>query len=155
MCATIRGFARLGRRVTVNGEPLLLPAFAALADGDYWYDRGSGAWGLVGGATLGFAVAELDLGGPLARDASHGTTGVFINGRELDERDLARLRELVPIAPGRWRLDRFGTLAVERGAPWRNLAAIASRRPDGVGGAWRLAGARASRPPPPIAPVRR
>src|SRR6188768_2863480 len=36
-----------------------------IADGRYWYDKASGAWGVEGGPTLGFILPGLDVGGPL------------------------------------------------------------------------------------------
>src|SRR5262245_40134394 len=54
-----------------------------MRDGNYWYDRRGGAWGLKGGPTAGFTLVGLDVGGPLKANASNGNTGVFVNGREL------------------------------------------------------------------------
>jgi hypothetical protein len=71
--------------------------------GNYWYDQISGAWGIMGGPTLGFTLPGLQMGGLLKAHASHGDTGVFINGRQLHRRDVAGLQQMgVPVQRGRW-----------------------------------------------------
>ena len=61
-----------GKRVTQEqyaqelgrlGLPLTIP----VPDGDYWYDRISGLWGVRGGPTLGQLPPDLTLGGELSR----------------------------------------------------------------------------------------
>jgi hypothetical protein len=82
--------------------------------GDFWYDKVSGAWGLQGAPTAGFTTPGLALGGALRADASHGNTGVFINGRELPWADVQGLQAMnVPVAPGRWWVDAMGNFGVE------------------------------------------
>jgi hypothetical protein len=93
-----------------------------LNDGDFWYDKVCGAWGGQGGPTLGFLPAGLPLGGPLAREASGGTTGVIINGRELHAQDVAGLSRLVPmVLSGRYWVDASGNFGWEGGPPLGNL----------------------------------
>ena len=78
-------------------------------DGRYWYDATSGGWGPESGPTIGFTVAGLPIGGALPANISGGTTGVYVNGRQLPAQDLAGLQQLVgPIAPGRYWLDGQG-----------------------------------------------
>lgn len=97
-------------------------------DGRYWYDATSGGWGQEGGPTIGFTVAGLPIGGALPANISGGTTGVFVNGRELPAQDLAGLQQLVgPIAPGRYWLDGQGYAGSEGGPPVANLRALASQ----------------------------
>ncbi len=97
-------------------------------DGRYWYDATSGGWGQEGGPTIGFTVAGLPIGGTLPANISKGTTGVFVNGRELPTQDLAGLQQLVgPIAPGRYWLDGQGYAGSEGGPPVANLRALASQ----------------------------
>jgi hypothetical protein len=55
--------------------------------GKYWYDAVSGVWGHEGGPAEGQIHPGLRLGGPLKRDASKGSTGVIVNGRELHALD--------------------------------------------------------------------
>ena len=88
------GHGASSSQVLINGQPLSAETVAALAQvygpipaGDYWYDAFSGLWGVTGGPSTGRILPGLALGGPLRADASGGgdggTTGVFINGREI------------------------------------------------------------------------
>lgn len=107
-------------------------------DGRYWYDRVSGAWGLEGGPTGGWIMPGLDLGGPLPADASHGTTGVFINGRELPQPDVDALLRITPVLPGRWWVDARGTFGAEGGPALGNLWLLARQRGMRPGQAWSM-----------------
>lgn len=51
-----------------------------------------GAWGKTGGPGLGLIAPGLPLPGTLRADASNGTTGVFINGRQLHLMDALGLQ---------------------------------------------------------------
>jgi hypothetical protein len=144
LCARVTTIALLlltlaagcNRAVEVNGVAL---SAAELRDlearytvrvrpGAYWYDRASGLWGVRGRGTSGLVLAGLTLGGgALARDASSGTTGVFVNGRELPGDDLAALEALVgAVPPGRYFLDGDGNAGPEGGAPVVNLWSLAA-----------------------------
>ena len=105
-----------------------------LRDGDYWYDRASGAWGLKGGPTAGFTLPGLDVGGQLRSDASNGNTGVFVNGRQLHQYDVMALMQITPVYQGRFWMDGQGNVGVEGGPPLLNLWALA-RQSSGQGGA--------------------
>jgi hypothetical protein len=127
--------------VVFNGVPLAEGALAELeaalgwliAEGRYWYDATSGAVGIEAQGTAGFIAAGLDLGGALPADASSGTTGVFLNGRELPTEDLQQLEQLVfqPIAPGRYVLDAAGNYGAEGRPTQVNIFANLERSPDG------------------------
>lgn len=89
-----------------------------IAPGSYWYDAISGAYGREGEPIAGQMVAGLALGGPIQADASRGTSGVFINGRQITEGEKAYLEQLcqTPVAPARyWIL--FNGLGGYEGAP--------------------------------------
>jgi hypothetical protein len=105
--------------------------------GSYWYDNVSGAWGMEGGPTAGFTLPGLDLGGPLRADASHGNTGVFINGRELHHLDVLGLQQIVGrVIPGRYWVDSQGYCGYEGGPALlnlRQLAQAANQHPRGGG----------------------
>jgi hypothetical protein len=126
------------RTVIVNSVRLSADTISALErqyglrvqDGDYWYDRVTGAFGLRGGPTLGFVVPGLDVGGPLRPDASGGTTGVFVNGRELPTQDVQALQQIAGTAParGRYWLDARGFFGYEGGPALGNLILIAQAR---------------------------
>lgn len=132
-----------GRNVTINGVRLGDDVLAALeqgtqvriGDGEYWYDRACGAWGVKGGPMLGAILAGLELGGPLVADASGGGTGVFINGRELHPQDVLALQRLGPVMPGRYWVDGFGNGGFEGGPAMFNLVQLAQRA-GGRGGPW-------------------
>lgn len=118
------------RALRVNGEPVSDETLARLArqsglqfgDGDFWYDKVSGQWGMRGGPAMGVLPAGFPLGGALPRDASGGNTGVIVNGRELHPIDVARLRQLVPmVLPGRWWSDAAGNFGPEGGPMMGNV----------------------------------
>lgn len=122
-----------GPVVVVNGVGLDGGTLAALeselgwavAEGSYWYDPVLGAVGVAGGPMAGFLPAGLVIGGPLAPDASAGATGVFLNGRELPDADLAALEQLfaAPFPPDRYVLDAAGNYGYEGEPPLGNLFA--------------------------------
>lgn len=133
------------RSVVINGvavPPSTLAALEAshrlqIADGRYWYDRASGAAGPAGGPTLAFIAPGLELGGPLASDASAGNTGVFLNGRELPQYDLVALTRLVGfVQPGRYFLDANGNAGFEGGPPLINLIAASRQQQTSGDGGW-------------------
>lgn len=104
---------------------------ARIPDGNYWYDRVSGAWGLEGAPTSGWIAPGLPIGGPLRADASRGNTGVFINGRELPWPDVQGLMQIVQVQRGRWWVDGQGNFGPENGPVWGNLVAIARQQNKG------------------------
>jgi hypothetical protein len=123
--------------VLVNGQPLspatvqgLLQFGVQARPGSYWYDNRSGAAGFTGQGTLGFIPAGLDLGGPLQADASNGTSGVFINGRQATLGEVAFLQSVTgfTIPPGRYFLDANGDAGVEGGPVAVNLLQLANQR---------------------------
>jgi hypothetical protein len=97
-------------RIEVNGRVLnaasrcLLLAGARLAPGRYWYDPDSGLYGLLGQAARGHLVAHLPLG-RASRTASGGSSGVFVNGRQVDTAEAASLGLT---RAGRFLLDEYG-----------------------------------------------
>jgi hypothetical protein len=124
--------------VVVNGVPLPAAVVGLLerrlrlriADGAYWYDRVSGAFGVPAGPTAGFLPAGLPLPGPVAANASAGRSGVFVNGRELAAVEVRALARLFgsPIPRGRFWLDGRGNYGREGGRALGNLIRIAHAR---------------------------
>ncbi|KAG0300293.1 hypothetical protein BGZ97_003303 [Linnemannia gamsii] len=101
-----------------------------ITPGNYWYDSISGAWGLMGGPCVGIMQAGLVLGGPLPADASGGGgTGVFINGREIHQADIAGLQAIgVTAVPGRWWVAANGAFGMQGlPIPFGNLRQSAQR----------------------------
>lgn len=107
-------------------------------EGQYWYDRVSGAWGMDGGPTSGWIMPGLDLGGPLRADASRGQTGVFINGRELHLNDVTALSQLLQVQRGRWWVDGQGNFGAVQGPVLGNLWVIARQRGKQPGKSWSM-----------------
>lgn len=92
--------------------------------GRYWYDAVSGAWGMEGGPIAGQMLPGLRLGGPLRADASRGTSGVFINGRQLTPGEKAYLEQAcrTPVYPARYWVNAYGIGGFEGAPPSFNLA---------------------------------
>ena len=115
------GAAELAGGLQINGEHLSIDQAALvdqrlnrhLADGAYWYDSQSGLFGPWKGPAMGMLGAGLDLGGELQADASAGGAGVFANGRELHRFEVAALRQVFPLEPGRYWLDPQGNAGHE------------------------------------------
>jgi len=118
--------------VVVNGVALDAKTVQALEHyyrtpirpGRYWYDGFSGAWGYEGGPIAGQIAAGLKLGGPLRADAARGTSGVFVNGRELALVEVRGLQQAcrTPVVRGRYWVDAQGVGGNEGGPPRFNLA---------------------------------
>ena len=129
--------AAADRTIVVNAEALSARQIDTLEStygtrllpGRYWYDARTGWWGLDGGPVVGVVAPGLAVGGALHADASHGTTGVFFNGRELHLLEVAYLRMLGPVLPGRYWVDAIGNAGFEGIAwPFANLYVLAQQR---------------------------
>ena len=95
--------------------------------GNFWYDPASGLWGVVGREAFGVLRPGLPYG-PLSPTASAGTTGVFINGRQINMAEALYIKSLLgSVLPGRWWLDGWtGNFGLEGNQmPVGNLFAIA------------------------------
>jgi len=94
-----------------------------IVSGRYWYDAVSGAYGREGEPVAGQMMAGLSLGGPLAANASRGTSGVFINGRELAAGEKLYIERLcqTPVAPARYWIMANGLGGYEGGPAFFNL----------------------------------
>ena len=135
--------AQRPRNVVMNGKRLSDDELRAveqeyrirIPDADYWYDRVLGAWGIRGGPTLGFILPNLDLGGPLATDASGRGTNIFVNGREAHLYDVLALQQVTgPILPGRYFITSQGLAGSVGGPPMWNIAAMVAHALGGGGG---------------------
>ncbi|KAJ9706140.1 hypothetical protein PVL29_001615 [Vitis rotundifolia] len=83
-------------KVSVNGQPIPERAVkkaekqaGPVQPGEYWYDFRAGFWGVMGQPCLGIIppfIEEFNCSMP--EDCSSGNTGVFVNGRELHQKDL-------------------------------------------------------------------
>jgi len=103
------------------------------SDGAYWYDQASGAWGSEGKGPAGKIEAGMKLGGALREDASAGTTGIFINGRQLGLWELVRLRMVWDFPAARYQMDVEGNFGTEDGPVIGNLRKMAIKKAAVVG----------------------
>lgn len=125
--ALAQHYAVVVNRVPLDGaeiRTLQLRYGIRIPPGRYWYDRVSGVWGFEGGPAMGQILPGLRVGGPLRADASHGDTGVFVNGRELHRREVAALGQCTPVYRGRYWVNARGIGGIEGGPPRFNLAAL-------------------------------
>ncbi|KAL2536354.1 uncharacterized protein Fot_17745 [Forsythia ovata] len=82
--------------VTVNGHLIpdrLIKKAEKLAGpihpGHYWYDFRAGFWGTMGGSCLGIIPPFIEeFNYPMPENCAGGNTSVFVNGRELNRKDL-------------------------------------------------------------------
>ncbi|KAK8554537.1 hypothetical protein V6N13_093520 [Hibiscus sabdariffa] len=82
--------------ISVNGHPIperVLKKAEKMAGpiqpGHYWYDFRAGFWGALGGPCLGIIPPFIEeFNYPMPENCAGGTTGVFVNGRELHQKDL-------------------------------------------------------------------
>ncbi|KAH7421570.1 hypothetical protein KP509_13G064100 [Ceratopteris richardii] len=131
-----RGQGGSRRRVMVNGclipeaavqmaEKLAGPVHA----GTYWYDYQAGFWGVMGGPCLGIVMPHIEeFNFPMPTNCTGGKTGIFVNGRELHERDLEVLaRRGLPTDSGKaYIVDVSGTVVDEdSGRPLKGLGKLA------------------------------
>ncbi|XP_015062451.1 protein ENHANCED DISEASE RESISTANCE 4 isoform X3 [Solanum pennellii] len=85
--------------ITVNGH--LIPdrlikraekRAGPIQPGHYWYDFRAGFWGVIGGHCLGIIPPFIEeFNYPMPENCAGGGTGVFVNGRELNPKDLKLL----------------------------------------------------------------
>ena len=128
-----------GRKIIINGTQLSAKDIQALErsygvplqPGRYWYDKMSGLWGWEGQPTAGQIYPGLPLGGPLKSNASNGSTGVFINGRQLPVVEVQYLQQLGTVYKGRYWMNAQGVGGFEGGPPVFDLAAAARQRSGG------------------------
>jgi hypothetical protein len=105
--------------VTINWEKLtaeevqsLKNIYGSVTPGDYWYDRMTGLYGVMGHGPLGIIATGYNFG-PMPRNASNGNTNVIINGREITYGEVALLTRYVgQVIPGSYWLDSSGNFGL-------------------------------------------
>ncbi|KAG8044877.1 hypothetical protein GUJ93_ZPchr0008g13277 [Zizania palustris] len=83
-------------KVSINGHPISERALkkaekkaGPVEPGSYWYDYRAGFWGVMGRECIGIIPPFIrEFNYPMASNCASGDTGVFVNGRELQQRDL-------------------------------------------------------------------
>ncbi|KAB2612013.1 hypothetical protein D8674_042641 [Pyrus ussuriensis x Pyrus communis] len=91
-----QGVEKTRPTVFINGQPIpdhVVRKAEMLAGpirpGDYWYDFRAGFWGVMGQACLGIIPPFIEeFNYPIPTNCAAGNTGVYVNGRELHQRDL-------------------------------------------------------------------
>jgi hypothetical protein len=144
LCAASAQAAEGETQIVVNTVPLTVETVQALQriypvpiqPGRYWYDAFSGAWGQEGGSIAGQMMPGLRLGGPLRADASQGTSGVYINGRQLTLGEKTYLEQScqTPVQAARYWVNAQGIGGFEGGPPSFNLALCGGGQSRGGGG---------------------
>jgi len=115
-------------------QALELQSQLPIANGRYWYDAYSGAWGVEGGPTAGLVSAGLPLPAPLPVDISGRGTGIFINGREIHALDQQALYQLFGVTyQGNFWMDAQGYIGYVGGPAIANVMQTA-RAAQSTGG---------------------
>lgn len=110
-------------RVTINAYELTAQDFRKFKSiykiepiaGDYWYDRRSGAFGKIGGPASGVMFPNHNFGA-LSSSASSGHSGVYVNGRQLQQLEavlLARLFDYSSPVKRKYWLEANGNIGME------------------------------------------
>ncbi|XP_058096077.1 uncharacterized protein LOC131241303 [Magnolia sinica] len=82
--------------VSINGQPIpdrlvkkAEKQAGPIQPGQYWYDYRAGFWGVMGQQCLGIIPPFIEeFNYPMPKKCSGGDTAVFVNGRELHQKDL-------------------------------------------------------------------
>jgi hypothetical protein len=123
-----------------------------VAGGEYWHDARSGLAGYVGYPAQAYAPG-FDFG-PVARNASNGTSGILFNGRELSQMEAEIVLGLFGLSPamvsayaGSYTLEQTGDLYDASAQYLGNLVQLANaaNKSSGGGGGdnfWSSGGAR-------------
>ncbi|XP_066312136.1 uncharacterized protein [Miscanthus floridulus] len=123
-------------KVSINGHPISERALkkaekkaGPVDPGSYWYDYRAGFWGVMGRECIGIVPPFIrEFNYPMARNCAGGDTGVFVNGRELHQRDLDLLvgRGLPRISGKSYSIEMSGNVIDEAtGKKLRSLGKLA------------------------------
>ncbi|KAJ1284367.1 hypothetical protein BS78_03G198300 [Paspalum vaginatum] len=123
-------------KVSINGHPISERALkkaekkaGPVDPGSYWYDYRAGFWGVMGRECIGIIPPFIrEFNYPMARNCAGGDTGVFVNGRELCQRDLDLLvgRGLPRISGKSYSIEISGNITDEAtGKKLRSLGKLA------------------------------
>ncbi|CAO2170671.1 unnamed protein product [Urochloa humidicola] len=123
-------------KVSINGHPISERALkkaekkaGPVDPGSYWYDYRAGFWGIMGRECIGIIPPFIrEFNYPMARNCAGGDTGVFVNGRELHQRDLDLLvgRGLPRISGKSYSIEISGNITDEAtGKKLRSLGKLA------------------------------
>ncbi|KAM4123205.1 hypothetical protein ACB094_01G142700 [Castanea mollissima] len=93
---SIRSLENERPNVFVNGQPMpdrvvkkAEKSAGPIQPGNYWYDFRAGFWGVMGHPCLGIIPPFIEeFNYPIPTNCSSGNTSVYVNGRELHQKDL-------------------------------------------------------------------
>ncbi|KAG8069163.1 hypothetical protein GUJ93_ZPchr0005g15610 [Zizania palustris] len=123
-------------KVSINGHPISERALrkaekkaGPVGPGSYWYDYRAGFWGVMGHECSGIIPPFIkEFNYTMPRNCAGGNTGVFVNGRELHEKDFDLLvrRGLPRISGKSYSVEISGNVTDETsGKKLRNLGKLA------------------------------
>uniref|UniRef100_A0A0E0JLA9 Uncharacterized protein n=1 Tax=Oryza punctata TaxID=4537 RepID=A0A0E0JLA9_ORYPU len=123
-------------KVSINSHPISERALkkaekkaGPVEPGSYWYDYRAGFWGVMGRECIGIIPPFIrEFNYPMASNCASGDTGVFVNGRELHQRDLDLLvgRGLPRISGKSYSVEISGNVTDEEtGKKLRSLGKLA------------------------------
>lgn len=123
-------------KVSINGHPISERALkkaekkaGPVEPGSYWYDYRAGFWGVMGRECIGIIPPFIrEFNYPMASSCASGDSGVFVNGRELHQRDLDLLvgRGLPRISGKSYSVEISGNITDEEtGKKLRSLGKLA------------------------------
>jgi len=107
-------------RVKLNNNEVhsLLTYYGHVEPGRYWYDSIAGIWGHENGPTQGKAQANVYFRGKLPADVSGRGTSIFINGREIHNKEKQYLESIYGagnVKTGRYWVNHLGVGGYEGG----------------------------------------
>lgn len=109
----------------------LQTSYGYVQDGRYWYDSTAGLWGFENGPTQGKAIPNVYFRGKLPADISGRGTSIFINGREIHDKEkqyLESIYGLGNVKTGRYWLDSFGNGGYEGGLAFFKIPQLQSTK---------------------------
>ena len=134
-------------RIVVNGTALSAETVRQLQlmypvpikPGRYWYDNVSGAWGWEGEPIAGQMLPGLKLGGPMRADASRGTSGIYINGRQITMSERLYLERTcqTKTVPGRYWVNARGVGGFQGAPAWFDLSRCGQQQRSSAGSSTR------------------
>ncbi|RCV16312.1 hypothetical protein SEVIR_3G130400v4 [Setaria viridis] len=123
-------------KVSINGHPISERALrkaekkaGPVGPGSYWYDYRAGFWGVFGQECRGIIPPFIkEFNYPMPKNCAGGNTGVFVNGRELHQKDFDLLvgRGLPRISGKSYSVEISGTVVDDTtGMKLRGLGKLA------------------------------
>ncbi|CAL4901570.1 unnamed protein product [Urochloa decumbens] len=123
-------------KVSINGHPISERTLrkaekkaGPVGPGSYWYDYRAGFWGVFGQECRGIIPPFIkEFNYPMPKNCAGGNTGVFVNGRELHQKDFDLLvrRGLPPASGKSYSVEISGTVVDDTtGLKLRGLGKLA------------------------------